>query len=164
MKVDMSAALPDFMFDRFGWTDFYAIETAYAIDVMLMTVDFDVHWAHQLTRFTFDTLLLVHLQSPQAETVEYRIYCANRTERAAEESLDGDRQDYDGDKYCNFHVVVPADKCFQVARFVSQNQRYPGDQSTIWAELAEPGLSSYVNDNSCNANKHNVFEVGEKLG
>ena len=71
MKVDMSAALPDFMCDCLGWADFNAIQAAYTIDVMLMAIDSYMHRTYHLARFTLDAFFLSHPQSEQAETIEY---------------------------------------------------------------------------------------------
>ena len=89
MNVDRRAALPDFMFNRLGWTNLYTIQAAYTIDVVLMAVYAYVHGTYHLTGFTLDTLVFVDRQSPYTEAVENRVYGTDGTECSAEESLDG---------------------------------------------------------------------------
>ena len=93
MKVDKRAVLPDFMFNRLGWTNLYTIQAAYAVDVVLMAVYAYVHGTYHLTGFTRDTFIFVDLQSPYTEAVENRVYSTDRTECSAEESLDGYRKE-----------------------------------------------------------------------
>ena len=56
----MSAALPDFMRDRFGWTYLDTVKTAYAINVLLMTIYSDVHRANHLAGSALDAFFLVY--------------------------------------------------------------------------------------------------------
>ena len=128
MNVDMSAALPDFMSDGIGRADLYAVQTAYAIDIMLTAVDRYMHGTYHLTRFALDALIFIHPQSPETEAVEDRIYGAYWAERTAEKSLYRNGKQYYSYEDGDFHVVMPTHECTEIAGSVCEDQGYARDQ------------------------------------